>query len=118
MNEDAMGLALMKCTFPFLSFCDCPPNFNALVSKMDESNILETTVVYCNSMMQLKTNAKPTFGTVKSISIKLSMLANNLQRMLFRNYIHLIYGNRMMSDVFHNNSASRQYSFVEFCIQY
>ena len=38
------------------------------------------------------------------------MLAKSLQRMLFRNGIHFIYGNRIMSDVFRYNSALRQYT--------
>ena len=60
---------------------------------------------------QLKSikDAKSTFGTVKSISILLARIAYNLRQMMCRNGMHLIYGNRIMSDIFRNNSASRQY---------
>ena len=54
--------------------------------------------------------AKSTFGTVKSISILLARIAHNLRQMMCRNGMHLIYGNRIMSDIFRNNSASRQYT--------
>ena len=101
---------LTQCYFSFLFFCECP-GFNSLVStciKDDSTIILFKRPRYI--AMRLNTNAKSTFGTLKSISTKLFRLANNLQQMLVRNVMHLIYGNRIMSDVFRNNSASRQYT--------